>query len=172
MDTNKHTDKPNLHIGSEVINEIIVSGGISKNKTPEKQLKAFEKSKEKETVSIKKGTLPYSSLQDTCTVYVQGENIKMEGRITVYVQGEDLKLEGRCTVYVERDDIKMAGRCTVYVQRGNIKMIGECTLNSLCTRRTSRWKGCVQVVYREGTSRWKVSLHSTVYVQGGDENGR
>ena len=71
-----------------------------------------------------------------------------------------------------KEEMKMESRCTVYVQRGDIKMKGECTLNSLCTRRTSRLKVCVQVVYREGTSRWKVSLHSTVYVQGGDENGR
>ena len=36
-----------------------------------------------------------------------------------------------------------------------MKMEGRCTVN-----------------VHEGTSRWKVSVHSTVYVQRGDENGR
>ena len=126
--TNKQTDKPNLYIGSEVNNEIIVSGGISKNRTTDMQLKEFEKSKETETVSIKKGTSSCSSLQDTCTVYVKGEDIKMEGRCTVYVQGENIKMKGRCTVYVQGEDIKMEGRCIVYGQGEDIKMEGRCTV--------------------------------------------
>ena len=47
----------------------------------------------------------------------------------------------------------MEGRCKVYVQRGDIKMEGECTLNSLSTKRTSRWK---------------VGVYYTVHVQGED----
>jgi len=34
-----------------------------------------------ETVSIKVEILPGSTVEDTCTVYVQGEDMKMESKI-------------------------------------------------------------------------------------------
>ena len=50
--------------------------GITENTTKEIKLEEFEM--KEETVSIREEILPGSTVEDTCTVYVQGERIKRE----------------------------------------------------------------------------------------------
>jgi len=58
------------------------------------------------TVSIKEEILPGSTVEDTCTVYVQGAGSTVEDSCTVYVQGAGSTVEDTCTVFVQGESIK------------------------------------------------------------------
>ena len=59
-----------------------------------------------ETVSIKEELLPVSTVEDICTVYVQGTGSTLENTCTVYVHGVGSTVEVTCIVYVQRESIK------------------------------------------------------------------
>jgi len=57
-------------------------------------------------LSVKESILPSSTVEDTCTVYVQGAGSSVEDTCTVYVQGAGSTVEDTCTVYVQEEIIK------------------------------------------------------------------
>ena len=57
-------------------------------------------------MSVKESILPSSTVEDTCTVYVQGAGSSVEDTCTVYVQGAGSTVEDTCTVYVQEEIIK------------------------------------------------------------------
>ena len=68
----------------QTYNTCLILDNSAGKTTQEIKLEEFEM--KEETVFIKEEILPGSTVEDTCTVYVQG---------AVYVQGEDMKMESK-----------------------------------------------------------------------------